>query len=79
MMPGVYLFRMTSGFVQLAGGTDPTFSVVRATIADGLTAIAIILALGAGLIVPKLAIDHVANRRNPAPTGITAEPARAAC
>jgi uncharacterized membrane protein YjjP (DUF1212 family) len=70
MMPGVYLFRMTSGFVQLASGTDPTFTLLSATIADALTATAIILAMGAGLIVPKLAIDHVANTRKHAPPGI---------
>jgi uncharacterized membrane protein YjjP (DUF1212 family) len=70
MMPGVYLFRMTSGFVQLASGTDPTFTLLSATIADGLTSTAIILAMGAGLIVPKLAIDHVANTRKHAPPGI---------
>jgi uncharacterized membrane protein YjjB (DUF3815 family) len=35
MIPGVYLFRMTSGLVQLAGGSHTTWEVLSATIADG--------------------------------------------
>ena len=62
MIPGVYLFRMTSGLVQLAGGSHTTRELLSATIADGLTAIAIILAMCFGLIVPKLVIDYLGNR-----------------
>ena len=62
MVPGVYLFRMTSGLVQLAGGSGTTRGLLSATIADGMTAIAIILAMSFGLIVPKLLIDYLGDR-----------------
>jgi uncharacterized membrane protein YjjB (DUF3815 family) len=59
MMPGVFLFRMASGLVQLAGGSDTTSELISATIADGMTALTVILAMSFGLIVPKMAIDHL--------------------
>ena len=62
MIPGVYLFRMLSGLVQMAGGAEPTLSLIYGTIADGVTASTIILAMSLGLIVPKLIIDHLGNR-----------------
>jgi uncharacterized membrane protein YjjB (DUF3815 family) len=62
MMPGVYLFRMASGLVQLANGPQRTLDLMRTTIADGSTAILIILAMSFGLIVPKMAIDWLCQR-----------------
>jgi uncharacterized membrane protein YjjP (DUF1212 family) len=62
MIPGVYLFRMTSGLVQLAGGSHTTWELFSATMADGMTAIAIVLAMSFGLIVPKLIIDYLGER-----------------
>jgi uncharacterized membrane protein YjjP (DUF1212 family) len=62
MIPGVYLFRMTSGLVQLASGSHTMGDLSSETIADGTTAIAIILAMSFGLIVPKLVIDYLAER-----------------
>jgi uncharacterized membrane protein YjjP (DUF1212 family) len=59
MMPGVFLFRMASGLVQLANGSNTTLELLGATIADGMTAIGIILAMSFGLIVPKLAVDRI--------------------
>jgi uncharacterized membrane protein YjjB (DUF3815 family) len=58
MIPGVFLFRMASGLVQLAEGSHTTFELISATTADGMIAVTIILAMSFGLIVPKLAIDH---------------------
>jgi uncharacterized membrane protein YjjP (DUF1212 family) len=59
MMPGVYLFRMASGLVQLADGSHTTLELLSATIAEGMTGTMIILAMSFGLIVPKLAIDRL--------------------
>jgi uncharacterized membrane protein YjjP (DUF1212 family) len=61
MIPGVYLFRVASGVLQIAGGA-PTSGLVSATIADGATAISIVVAMSFGLIVPKLMIDYVGDR-----------------
>jgi uncharacterized membrane protein YjjP (DUF1212 family) len=59
MIPGLLLFRMASGLLQLADGSHTTLELIGATIADGMTAIIIILAMSFGLIVPKLAIDRL--------------------
>jgi len=61
MIPGVYLFRMGSGLVQIAGGTQSTTDLMN-TIASGATAAMIILAMSFGLIIPKLIIDHFCDR-----------------
>jgi uncharacterized membrane protein YjjP (DUF1212 family) len=62
MIPGVFLFRMVSGLVQLAEGSHTTFVLMSATLADGMTAIAILLAMSVGLLVPKMAIDRFSKR-----------------
>src|SRR5277367_1824099 len=62
MIPGVYLFRAASGLLQLADGSHTTLELLSATIADGLTAATITLAMSFGLIVPKLAIDRICER-----------------
>ena len=64
MMPGVLLFRMASGLLQLADGSHTTLELLSATIADGLTALNIILAMSFGLIVPKLVVDRLSDRTN---------------
>jgi len=62
MIPGVFLFRMASGLVQLAEGSHTTLELIRATTADAMIAVTIILAMSFGLIVPKLVIDHLSER-----------------
>jgi uncharacterized membrane protein YjjB (DUF3815 family) len=65
MIPGVFLFRMASGLVQLADDSHSTPVLIDGTVADGVTAITVILAMSLGLILPKLAIDHLCNRIRP--------------
>jgi uncharacterized membrane protein YjjB (DUF3815 family) len=60
MVPGVYLFRMTSGLLQIADSAQASPQLVNATIANGITAAAVILTLCLGLVVPKLLIDRFA-------------------
>jgi uncharacterized membrane protein YjjP (DUF1212 family) len=62
MLPGVFLFRMASGLVQLAGGATTTLELISATIADGMTALIIVFAMSFGLITPKLVIDYLSER-----------------
>jgi len=59
MIPGVLLFRMASGLAQLAAGSHITLELLSATIADGMNAGIITLAMSAGLVIPKLAIDRL--------------------
>jgi uncharacterized membrane protein YjjP (DUF1212 family) len=61
MMPGVYLFRMASGLVQIADGSQ-ALQLLSATISDGVVAVMIILTMSFGLIVPKMLIDFVSDR-----------------
>jgi uncharacterized membrane protein YjjP (DUF1212 family) len=57
MLPGVYLFRMASGLVQIATSAQPSSELISATIANGTTAGVIVVAMSFGLITPKLIID----------------------
>jgi uncharacterized membrane protein YjjP (DUF1212 family) len=66
MLPGVLLFKMASGLLQLADGTQASLGLLEATVADGLTATMVILAMSFGLIVPKLVIDRLGDRSTPA-------------
>jgi uncharacterized membrane protein YjjB (DUF3815 family) len=63
MMPGVYLFRMASGLMQIGSGSQTTtLQLIAATTSDGITAVMIILAMSFGLIIPKMLIDFVGDR-----------------
>jgi uncharacterized membrane protein YjjB (DUF3815 family) len=65
MIPGVYLFRMGSGLVQIADGTSTTADLLN-TVASGMRAMMIILAMSFGLIIPKLIIDYLSDARGKA-------------
>ncbi|MEA2912152.1 MAG: hypothetical protein QOJ15_4233 [Bradyrhizobium sp.] len=62
MMPGVDLFRMMSGLVQIAGGAPTTLPLIQETISAGMMAAIIILAMSLGLIIPKRIVDYLGNR-----------------
>jgi len=62
MIPGVLMFRMASGLVQLTNSSQRTPELMGATLGDGSVAILIILAMSFGLIFPKLIIDYVSAR-----------------
>ena len=61
MIPGVYLFRMGSGLIQIAEGTQDATVLVN-TAASGGAAAMIIFAMSFGLIIPKLIIDYFGGR-----------------
>jgi uncharacterized membrane protein YjjP (DUF1212 family) len=59
LIPGVFLFRMGGGLVELAArGAKAPPDLLLATIADGSTAILIMLAMAFGLIFPKMFLEH---------------------
>jgi uncharacterized membrane protein YjjP (DUF1212 family) len=59
LIPGVYLFRMAGGLVDLLTlGEKASVGVLSNTIADGTTAMLILLAMAFGLILPKMCIEH---------------------
>ena len=62
LMPGVFLFRLTSGLQQLTSSSNTTIPLLGGTLADGITAVTIILGMSFGLIVPKLIIDRLGER-----------------
>jgi len=59
MIPGVYLFRMASGLQQIAAGSHTTLELLGATAKDGLIALTKLLAMRLGLIIPKMAVEHL--------------------
>ena len=62
MMPGVFMFRMASGLVQLTSSSQWTWELMAATLADGSIAILIILAMTFGLVVPMLIINYFSKK-----------------
>lgn len=59
MMPGVNLIRMASGLEQISSGAPAMPDLLSATVANGMTALNIILAMGFGLIAPKMILDRI--------------------
>ncbi|MGJ5131958.1 MULTISPECIES: threonine/serine ThrE exporter family protein [unclassified Bradyrhizobium] len=57
MIPGVYLFRMAAGLLQVTTQAQVTQDLIAAILVDGANAAMITLALSFGLIVPKLIVD----------------------
>src|SRR6266851_5145263 len=68
MIPGIFLFRMAAGLVQLAGlGTSAPSSLTSVILGQGSTAFLILVAMGFGLIAPKLweeAVSPIWHRAN---------------
>jgi uncharacterized membrane protein YjjP (DUF1212 family) len=59
LIPGVYLFRMAAGLVDLVTlGDKASVDMLLNTIADGTTAMLVILAMAIGLILPKMCIEY---------------------
>ena len=69
MIPGVFLFRMASGLLELVDGSHVTPRLLNETVADGMTAVIIILAMSFGLVVPKLIIDRIGEKLAAARSG----------
>jgi hypothetical protein len=57
--PGSYIIRMAGGFVQIADGSNTTLTLISGTLADGTTAFLVVLAMGVGLLAPKLVSDRL--------------------
>ena len=68
MIPGIFLFRMAAGLVELAGlGTSAPSSLTSVILGQGSTAFLILVAMGFGLIAPKLweeAVSPIWHRAN---------------
>src|SRR5262249_47346115 len=67
MIPGVFLFRMASGLLLLTSRSNTTPDLLAATIADGMTAVTIILAMTFGLVVSKVVIDSLGDAQHSKP------------
>jgi hypothetical protein len=58
-MPGVFLFRMAGGMVDLVTlGARAPQDLLLQVVTDGTTALLIILAMSFGLIVPRMCIQY---------------------
>jgi uncharacterized membrane protein YjjB (DUF3815 family) len=65
LIPGVYLFRMAAGMVDLVTRNQQQELLGQVAI-DGMTALLIILAMAFGLILPKICIDDFTTSSLPA-------------
>jgi uncharacterized membrane protein YjjP (DUF1212 family) len=62
MLPGVYLFRMTSGLAQMTADGGAPAELVSGTLYDGVLAATIIVVMCLGLLVPNLALTGLSER-----------------
>ena len=63
-MPGVFLFRMAGGLLELAAqGSAAGPQLLIPLVTDGVTALLIVLAMTIGLIVPRMLIEWFSRRR----------------
>jgi uncharacterized membrane protein YjjP (DUF1212 family) len=64
LIPGVFLFRMADGLLELVTtGGNVSSNLLQATLADGANAFLITLAITLGLILPKMLIGYRLNKR----------------
>jgi uncharacterized membrane protein YjjP (DUF1212 family) len=64
LIPGVFLFRMAGGFVELIShGGNASPDLLLSTVMDGMTAFLIFLGMAFGLIAPKMMIEHFREQR----------------
>jgi len=57
IIPGVFLFRMADALVKLVSADiSDSASLLVTAVADGTTAVIILVAMAAGLIIPKMVI-----------------------
>jgi hypothetical protein len=54
--------RMAGGLTQIADGSHTTVALITGTIVDGTTAFLVLLAMGVGLLAPKLFIDRLGQK-----------------
>jgi uncharacterized membrane protein YjjP (DUF1212 family) len=67
LIPGVFLFRMAAGMVDLVTlGSQVRSELFVQIVTDGTTALLIVLAMAFGLILPKMCIDHFTKALSPA-------------
>jgi uncharacterized membrane protein YjjP (DUF1212 family) len=65
LIPGVFLFRMAGGLVELISqGGNASPDLLSSIVKDGMTAFLIFLAMAFGLIAPKMLIEHLRERRS---------------
>jgi uncharacterized membrane protein YjjP (DUF1212 family) len=60
LIPGIFLFRMASGLVELIGlGDKAPVELLLETVTDGTTALLIVLAISFGVIVPRFLLQYL--------------------
>jgi len=70
LIPGVFLFRMAAALVQIAGlGEKAPSALVSIILGDGASATIILMAMGLGLLAPKLLSERLGRASEPATNG----------